>query len=90
MNLTKKEISDIMEKTYDDFMFYKAAKWKLKFVWWPVRCDKSKKILWLTHGYQGKNTLFTWNDLGRGKDLFIMTRWLSKSEFIFGKIKGTI
>jgi hypothetical protein len=90
MNLTKKEISDIMEKTYNDWMFYKEAKWKLKFVWWPVKCDKSNKWLWLTQEYQGTQRLVTWHDLGRGDTLLTEKRWLCKSEFIFGKIKGTI
>jgi hypothetical protein len=83
MNI-EEEIANILAINVNDLFFYNNAKWKLKFVWIPTRCDLSKKIMWLTYAYQGTSTDY---DL---EDLVIGTRWLTKQEFIFGKIKGTI
>ena len=41
----------IMDQTYDPF--YNRAVWKLKFVWWPRRCELSDQWLWLCQAYQG-------------------------------------
>lgn len=38
-------------QTYD--AFYDRASWKLKFIWWPTRCELSNRLLWLTFAYQG-------------------------------------
>jgi len=74
----------------DKMFFYKNAKWKLEFAWIPKRCAISKKLIWLETGYKG---VFIWNqlvDMGMNKLELKESRWLTKREFIFGKIKGTI
>lgn len=62
--------------------FYQRSYWKLRFCWWPRRCDRSLKWIWLKLAYQG-----TWLITGPG-DAIVMQRWLSKEEFmIFGLSK---
>jgi hypothetical protein len=39
---------------WNDEMFYQKAKWQLKFLLWPRRCDISHRWLWLQHAYCGK------------------------------------
>lgn len=68
----------------DDWVFYKTAKWELTFVLFPKRCDKSNKLLWLSHEYRGINQLSTY------EYSLQEVRWLSKKEFIFGKLSGRI
>jgi hypothetical protein len=46
-----------------------------------------KKIMWLTYAYQGTSTHYV---ISTTKLLIVNTRWITKQEFIFGKIKGTI
>lgn len=75
---------------YKRWHFYKDAKWSLKFVWWPVRCDKSKKLLWMTRAYKGINSFDTLVDAGMYKIKLCEVRWLTKQEFIFGTIAGTL
>ncbi len=86
----EEEIANVIAMNVNDWMFYSNAKWKLKFVWFPTRCDLSKKIMWLTYAYQGTSTDYVLEDLGMNKRLVVSTRWITKQEFIFGKIKGTI
>jgi hypothetical protein len=86
MNI-EEEIANILAINVNDLFFYNNAKWKLKFVWIPTRCDLSKKIMWLTYAYQGTSTHYV---ISTTKLLIVNTRWITKQEFIFGKIKGTI
>ena len=81
--LTDKEAKAIFKQTFDDWFFYHRAKWELKFVWFPQRCEISKKLLWLTYEYRGQAPMFF---VGYTNDI----RWVSKREFIFGKISGSI
>lgn len=78
--------------TYNEnnWMFYSNCKWKLKFAWFPKRCDISNRLIWLETGYKG---VFTWKqlvDMGMNKITLSETRWITKTEFIIGKLKGTI
>jgi hypothetical protein len=41
-------------QTYDAFQ--DRALWRLKFIWWPKRCELSNRLLWLTFAYQGTAT----------------------------------
>ena len=43
----------MFDPVHDNHIFYRKAKWALKFLLWPRRCELSKKILWLTYAYQG-------------------------------------
>jgi hypothetical protein len=89
MNI-EEEIANILAINVNDLLFYNNTKWKLKFVWFPTRCDLSKKIMWLTYAYQGTSTYYLPVDMSMNKRLVVSTRWITKQEFIFGKIKGTI
>lgn len=75
---------------WKDWQFFQNANWELKFVWWPVRCDKSNKLLWLKYAYRGSNSPKIIVDAGMSKVIYNEIRWLRKQEFIFGKIAGTI
>lgn len=80
----------VIKRTYDDYLFYENAKWKIEFAWFPKRCAISKKLIWLEYGYNG---VFIWSqlvELGMNKIMLSEARWLTKKEFIFGKIAGTI
>jgi hypothetical protein len=68
----------------DDWHFYKRAEWKLKFVFFPKKCDLSKKFIWLSFAYRGQS-VYT----GPGEPI-TETRWISKKDFLFAKIKGII
>ena len=81
--LTDKEAKTIFKRTFDDWFFYHRAIWELKFVWFPQRCEISKKLLWLTYEYRGHAPRFF---IGYTNDI----RWLSKKSFIFGKLSGDI
>ena len=75
---------------WNNQQFYNNTKWKLKFVWFPKTCDLSKRKIWLETAYKGTTTKEVFVDMGMSKTTIIETRWLTKPEFIFGKIKGTI
>jgi hypothetical protein len=34
--------------------FYERAKWTLKFIWWPKRCNLSGQLLWFCYAYEGE------------------------------------
>jgi len=78
------------ENIWTNQWFYNNAKWQLKFVWLPVRCDKSNRLLWFTYAYRGDISVNTLVDSGMNKVTIPETRWLRKQEYIFGKIAGTI
>ena len=75
---------------WNNQQFYKHAKWKLKFAWLPKTCDLSKRKIWLETGYEGIYSKPVLVDFGRSKTIITDTRWITKQEFIFGKIKGMI
>ena len=33
--------------------FYQRASWRQEFAWWPHRCIRSNRIIWLKYGYEG-------------------------------------
>lgn len=69
-------------QSYDPF--WDKALWYLKFAWWPQRSEISKKRIWLKKAYRGTRLI-----TGPGEPV-IEHRWLTKEEYIFGKIKGTL
>lgn len=76
---TEVEIINIMKNWY----FYRTAEWTKKFAWLPKRCDRTRKLIWLTHGYNGTTTVeIAAFDMGMNKTVTIDTRWLTKQEFI--------
>ena len=81
--LTDREAKTIFKQTFDDWFFYNHATWELKFVWFPQRCEISKKRLWLTYEYRGISQRF-FNHLP--DDI----RWLSIEEFTLFALKKTI
>ena len=69
-------------QSYD--FFWKRADWKLKFSFLPRKSALSNKILWLKKAYQGTATY-----TGPGDPVY-ETRWITKEEFMFERIKGKI
>ena len=69
-----------------DTHFYKLAKWQLKFVWWPTKCDQSTTYIWLAYAYKGTARHF----YKQVQVEFDEVRWLTKQDFIFGKLSGKI
>lgn len=65
-----------------DAEFYRRSVWELKFCWWPTRCDRSLRKIWLKWAYEG-----TWMICGPGEPI-TMTRWLTKEEFIIYRLRG--
>ena len=37
-------------------MFYRRARWRLVFLWWPRQCNLTGKKLWLCKAYEGRAT----------------------------------
>jgi len=64
--------------------FFRKAKWKLAFAWFPKQCFLSGKWFWLQLGYKGEAV---WT--GPGTPVF-ETRWLTKGEFLIAALKGQI
>lgn len=69
-------------QTYDPF--YANAFWKLKFAWFPKRCDISNERIWFKTAYLGTMMI-----TGPGTPVFEY-RWLTKKDFIVAALKGTI
>ena len=42
---------------YETWMYYNLT-WRKKFVWWPQRCYRSKKMIWIAWGYNGQKTSY--------------------------------
>lgn len=71
-----------MDETYDPF--WDRATWQYKFALWPRKCDISNNRIWFKTAYKGTRMI-----TGPGEPVFEY-RWLSKEEFILGKLKGII
>lgn len=70
---------------YDDRSpFMHRAQWKLVLSLLPRRCKVSRKLLWLRYAYRG---VAVWNGPG---DPVEEVRWVSREEFLFGKIAGKL
>jgi hypothetical protein len=70
-------------KSNDDGFYYRAI-WNKRFAYWPKRCDKSKKWIWLTYGYIG---YAVWTGLGEPIEEY---RWLDEKIYLMELLKGTI
>jgi len=68
-----------MDETYDPF--YNRAAWRLKFLWWPRKCELSNRWMWLDFAYQGRAV---WT--GPGESVF-EDRWHNTTEHIIWKLK---
>jgi len=75
--------NDEMDAYWND-AFYERADWSKKFVLWPRRCDKTRKLIWLTTAYIGHAS---WSGPGDAAHEY---RWLTKDTYIFELLKGTI
>jgi hypothetical protein len=62
--------------------FHKRAQYRLRFVWWPKRCNISGKWLWLCFAYQGE---VRWT--GPGEPVY-ETRYHSTVEHMIWLLKG--
>lgn len=62
--------------------FYKRADWALKFAWWPERCCKTGRLIWLRKGYKG-TVIWT----GPGNPIAEI-RWINRDKFLILKLKG--
>jgi hypothetical protein len=67
-----------------DNIFYGRARWTKKYTYWPRRCDKSKKWIWLTYGYIG---YAAWTGPGEPIEEY---RWLDEKVYLMELLKGTI
>ncbi len=61
--------------------FYQRATWKLKFAWFPVKCDLYEKVLWLCWAYEGTAC---WTGPG---DPVYEYRWHDKIEHLVWTLK---
>jgi hypothetical protein len=70
----------------DDFFNYKKERvdWKYKLCLWPRKSSISRKILWGKRAYRGVLMI-----TGPGDPVFI-THWVSKEEFLLGRLRGTL
>jgi hypothetical protein len=71
-------------RSVDDWHFYKRADWYYKFAWWPHRCNRSNKLIWLKKAYRGV-AMYT----GPGDPVFEY-KWITKEDFMLARIRGTI
>jgi hypothetical protein len=67
-----------------DSSFLSRAQWQLKLSLLPRRCRVSKKTIWLKYAYRG---IAVWTGPG---DSVEEIRWVSKEEFLFGRIAGRL
>ncbi len=70
------------EEAYDPF--YKAAKWKLCFAWFPHICEISKEKIWFEKGYRGQRFI----SISIDDDLIIEERWHSRNGHIIWQIEN--
>ena len=72
----------IYKHSDSDALFYIRAEWQLRRVWWPQRCEISRRRLWPgTWAYRGR-AMYT----GPGEPVF-ETRWHDCSEHIMWQLK---
>jgi hypothetical protein len=56
--------------------FLERASWLLQFAWWPKRCIRSGRRIWLHRAYCG-----TWTLTGPGDRVFIRY-WMTRNEYL--------
>ena len=64
--------------------FWDRAQWEHKFAFWPRRCSLSNRKIWMEKAYKGTRMI-----TGPGEPVFEY-RWLTKDQFMIGKLKGII
>lgn len=67
-----------------DSSFLSRAQWNLRFCLIPRRCRVNKKSIWLRYAYRG---VAMWT--GPGEPAYEV-HWVSKEEFLFGRIAGKL
>lgn len=68
----------------EEKIFLSQARWQLKRSLWPRRCQVSGRSIWLRLAYRG---IAVWT----GPDDSVReVKWLSRQEFLFGRIAGKI
>jgi hypothetical protein len=72
-------VDSIGNPIYRDDLFRKKAEWRLRYLWWPRRCDISGRRMWLEWAYQGVLIV-------RGPNYF--TRYHSTVEHVIWLLKG--
>jgi hypothetical protein len=66
-----------------DQAFYRQAVWQRKFVWWPRRCNLSRRWIWpLSHAYQGTAI---WHGPGTPA---VEVQWHDGAEHLVWLLKG--
>lgn len=71
---------DYMDEKYDPFNQY--AVFEYKFTFWPRRCYKTGKLLWMTTALRGRA-------ISRSGDItfLVVDRWYDRSEGIIMMLK---
>lgn len=69
------------EEAYDPF--YKKAKWKLCFAWFPHICEITKERIWFEQGYRGQRYICITDE----DDPFIEERWHSRNGHIIWQLE---
>ena len=67
-----------------DEHFYRRAVWVKRFAWWPKRCDRSGRWLWLQRVMMGV-AMYT----GPGDPVFEF-RWHDAKEHVVFLLKGNL
>ena len=67
-----------------DEHFYRRAVWVKRFAWWPKRCDRSGRWLWLQQVMMGV-AMYT----GPGDPVFEF-RWHDAKEHVVFLLKGNL
>ena len=67
-----------------DENFYRRAVWVKRFAWWPKRCDRSGRWLWLQRVMMGV-AMYT----GPGDPVFEF-RWHDAKEHVVFLLKGNL
>ena len=75
-------VTRAMVEKWVEKVFYDRAKWRLRYLWWPKRCNLSGQWLWLCWAYQGEAIL-----KGTGVTLFEF-RYHDSTEHIIWLLKG--
>jgi len=76
----------IAHETFENFWF-RRSEWQLRFAWFPHRCEKSRKIIWLARAYCG--TLRLKPDGPTSVFRGVTEKfWLTPQEFVFWSLKN--
>ena len=60
--------------------FAERAQWRLQFAWWPRRCIRSNRLIWLQRGYSGTMAIS-----GPG-DPAIFEHWMTRDQYLIYRL----